>query len=774
LKRQDGSRNLTRPPPKGWTSSSLPGDELVASRLTNPGKSLTFVVCACYLEDGTHGVSFSSGSARMPELEEKIMPDGMGTWIRRFSLLWLGLCLVAGGGMIAGCGGDDDDQPTGDDDSPAGDDDTQVGDDDTQAGDDDTQVGDDDTQAGDDDTAIAETPAEPTPVEAQALPGEIVITELMISPRALSEVTGEWFEVMNITPDKIIDLDGWSIQDAESVAPVVIESGPLKVGPGEVLVFANSVDAGYSGGFTVDYVYNDINFSTGNGDSLTLKQDDTVIDGVVYTLGGEDGWPHIEGHSLSLSASSSRAQDNDLASNWCAATTLLDNMDYGTPGMVNASCLADVDGDFYTEDVDCADDDPMVNPGMGEVPDNGTDDDCDGLEDEAPTYGAGALLVTEIMYNPTKVSDGNGEWFELFNTTDEAIDLLGFIIGDSSSTHVILESVEVASQDYAVLGLNTEQSENGGLTVDYAYPVVKLNNEYDQNLGYADMVRVMYDNLLVDGVAYSPGVGWPEMAGYSYSLDGEAFNATDNDYGGNWCLPTATYGDGDFGSPGSANEPCLLDRDGDGYVEQTEDCDDTDASVYPGAEEVAGNGVDDDCDDLADEQPPSTGLLVITEFQADPGLVGDDVGEYFEVYNTSNALVDIRGWTFRDDGSNSVTVESDVPLVVEANSYFVFGKSIETAENGGISVDYAYGGSFILSNGEDEIVLEASGLLVDSVAYTADWDVVKGFAYSLSPGFLNATDNDAMDNWCYASTEYNVGESSTDYGTPGAENDPCP
>jgi hypothetical protein len=40
----------------------------------------------------------------------------------------------------------------------------------------------------------------------------------------------------------------------------------------------------------------------------------------------------------------------------------------------------------------------------------------------------------------------------------------------------------------------------------------------------------------------------------------------------------------------------VVDADQDGY-DELEDCDDEDAAVNPGATEVAGNGVDDDCDE---------------------------------------------------------------------------------------------------------------------------------------------------------------------------------
>ena len=39
----------------------------------------------------------------------------------------------------------------------------------------------------------------------------------------------------------------------------------------------------------------------------------------------------------------------------------------------------------------------------------------------------------------------------------------------------------------------------------------------------------------------------------------------------------------------------IVDNDGDGYYDD-QDCNDDDASIHPGAEETAGDGVDSNCD----------------------------------------------------------------------------------------------------------------------------------------------------------------------------------
>ena len=64
-----------------------------------------------------------------------------------------------------------------------------------------------------------------------------------------------------------------------------------------------------------------------------------------------------------------------------------------------------------------------------------------------------------------------------------------------------------------------------------------------------------------------------------------AATACSNNFDGN--------GDGPDETP--VGNPHLSDDDGDGYTEQQGDCDDSLAEVYPGAEEIPYDGLDNDC-----------------------------------------------------------------------------------------------------------------------------------------------------------------------------------
>jgi len=98
---------------------------------------------------------------------------------------------------------------------------------------------------------------------------------------------------------------------------------------------------------------------------------------------------------------------------------------------------------------------------------------------------------------------------------------------------------------------------------------------------------------------------------------------------------------------------------------------------------------------FADDAPPA---LVINEIMQNPSAVSDGNGEWFEIYNPTDAAVDINGWTMRDDGSNSHIIANGDPLLVPVGGYVVLGNDANSGTNGGVTVAYAYPADFFQSN----------------------------------------------------------------------------
>ena len=159
------------------------------------------------------------------------------------------------------------------------------------------------------------------------------------------------------------------------------------------------------------------------------------------------------------------------------------------------------------------------------------------------TYSEQGIVITEVMANPASVSDSYGEWFEIFNTTDSTIDVHGWSIKDlDGDEHQLLTdetTIPILAGEYFVLAKNGDQSQNGGVNVDYVYNGYSLSNSYDE------VILLDAAGAIVDEVHYSNS--WPFSSGVAMEIHNPF---EDNSLIENWYASTISYGNGDTGSPG--------------------------------------------------------------------------------------------------------------------------------------------------------------------------------------------------------------------------------
>jgi hypothetical protein len=211
---------------------------------------------------------------------------------------------------------------------------------------------------------------------------------------------------------------------------------------------------------------------------------------------------------------------------------------------------------------DCDDNDPCTDEACDALlgcvfTDNGL---CTQPGDGSGTGGTGGatgdIIITEIMYNPAIVSDTYGEWLELYNTGDSAINLNGWSMKDQGTDHYTFsEDIIIMPEEYVLLCKNTDISINGGAACDAGYSSFTLGNTADS------IILASPDATIIDQASYDVSVEpWKSLnnAGYSLQLDPASHSSASNDDGTNWCNALGSYGLGDYGTPGAINSDCSL------------------------------------------------------------------------------------------------------------------------------------------------------------------------------------------------------------------------
>lgn len=130
------------------------------------------------------------------------------------------------------------------------------------------------------------------------LPGDIIISEVMANPAAVSDTNGEWFELFNAS-SKTLDINGLQLSDDGSNSHTINQDNPFLFNPGDYLVLGRNQDTSANGGLIVNYSYT--NFTLSNStDAIRLSFDNLVISELSYTSGSDFG---TAGQSMTYSLS---------------------------------------------------------------------------------------------------------------------------------------------------------------------------------------------------------------------------------------------------------------------------------------------------------------------------------------------------------------------------------------------------------------------------------------------------------------------------------------
>jgi hypothetical protein len=271
------------------------------------------------------------------------------------------------------------------------------------------------------------------------------------------------------------------------------------------------------------------------------------------------------------------------ASTWYADS---DNDGYGDAGTTATAC--DAPSGHTSDDTDCDDGEAAVNPGASERCD-GVDNDCDGDIDEDSAIDA-----------PTWYADSDGDGY------GDPDDSAPACTQPSSATS------DASDCDDGDAGINPDATEQCDGVDNDCDGSIDEPDAVDASTWYADSDGDGYG----DGGSSTTACAQPSghVADSSDCDDSEAAinpaasetcDGVDNDCDGGTdedsAIDVATWyadADGDgYGDAGSSTESCDPPS---AYTGDSTDCDDGDATINPGANELC-DGVDNDCDGSTDE-----------------------------------------------------------------------------------------------------------------------------------------------------------------------------
>lgn len=166
---------------------------------------------------------------------------------------------------------------------------------------------------------------------------------------------------------------------------------------------------------------------------------------------------------------------------------------------------------------------------------------------------AGQVLISEVHFDDANASgEGTGEFIEVYNPSGETLDLGCCTLGDNTGVFDIPDGTLIDPNSYLVFVRSADQAANGGIAGGVEYGnTIQLSNGNPEN------VSVVCSGTDIDVVPFDAENNWPAGGnGVSMQLSSMALDASLNDQVSVWCASTDAYGDGDLGTPGTANTDC--------------------------------------------------------------------------------------------------------------------------------------------------------------------------------------------------------------------------
>ncbi len=188
-------------------------------------------------------------------------------------------------------------------------------------------------------------------------------------------------------------------------------------------------------------------------------------------------------------------------------------------------------------------------------PPQDSDDPCAGAP-RPPEPGE--LAISELMIDPTAVSDSEGEWVELRNNSVCQLQLDGCFLADEGVDSYAFvatsgNSLTVAPGDYIVICANPLQAENGGIDCQGDYLYQSYGGGFALSNADDEVLLLSSGGQVIDRFAYGDGFA---TTGASMGVDPAACDASANDSWQSWCAQRSAISGGDEGTPGRENDSC--------------------------------------------------------------------------------------------------------------------------------------------------------------------------------------------------------------------------